>query len=103
MGENFFLSFPGDVLVQVTEKDIPTQLKGRLSEEREQEATKKKEKSEAHLYTNVVVRLLKDSPFAETELDFEHVKLVPDRSRRLFRRTSRIRSNGFGNGGETFP
>lgn len=44
-----------DVLQPVTEKDIPEQLVERLQEERRQEALRRKERNEAHLYMNVQI------------------------------------------------
>lgn len=49
-----------DVLEPVTEKDIPEQLIERLQEEKRQEALRRKERNEAHLYMNVQV-LLEDN------------------------------------------
>lgn len=46
-----------DVLQPVSEKDISKPLQQRLEEERSQEAAKKQEKSEAHLYVTVQVRI----------------------------------------------
>lgn len=43
------------MLLQVTEKDIPEQLVERLLEEKRQEAIRRKERNEAHLYMSVHV------------------------------------------------
>lgn len=44
-----------EVLQSVTEQDIPEQLIERLQEERRQEALRRKERNEAHLYMNVQI------------------------------------------------
>uniref|UniRef100_T1J1R9 Ubiquitin carboxyl-terminal hydrolase 7 n=1 Tax=Strigamia maritima TaxID=126957 RepID=T1J1R9_STRMM len=44
-----------DVLIPVMEKDIPEQLIERLHEEKRQEALRRKERNEAHLYMNVQI------------------------------------------------
>ncbi len=44
-----------DILETVSASDIPVQLRERLEEERNQDVIRKKEKSEAHLYTFVNV------------------------------------------------
>lgn len=44
-----------DVLDTVTEEDIPDQLIERLQEEKRQEALRRKERNEAHLYMNIQV------------------------------------------------
>ena len=51
----YFL-FPGEVLLPVTDVDIPQQLVERLQEEKRVEAQKRKERQEAHLYMQVQVR-----------------------------------------------
>jgi len=43
----------GEILLPVSEKDIPESLVCRLSEERKMEALKRKERTEAHLYMGV--------------------------------------------------
>jgi ubiquitin carboxyl-terminal hydrolase 7 len=48
-------SLVDDVLCPVTEADIPQHLKERFEDEREQDAARKKEKQEAHLFTLVTV------------------------------------------------
>lgn len=50
----------GDVLCDVADNDIPDYLKQRFEAEKTEETRKKKEKSEAHLYTELSVgRFLK--------------------------------------------
>lgn len=46
---------PGEVLLPVTDVDIPQQLVERLQEEKRVEAQKRKERQEAHLYMQVQV------------------------------------------------
>jgi ubiquitin carboxyl-terminal hydrolase 7 len=46
----------GEVLLPVTDVDIPQQLVERLQEEKRVEAQKRKERQEAHLYMQVQVR-----------------------------------------------
>ncbi len=48
-----------DVLAPLSTLDVPAQLRDRLEEERSQDAIRKKEKNEAHLYTYVNVRARK--------------------------------------------
>ena len=49
----FFFLPDTDVLDLVTEEDIPEQLIERLQEEKRQEALRRKERNEAHLYMNI--------------------------------------------------
>jgi ubiquitin carboxyl-terminal hydrolase 7 len=49
--------FAAKVLEPVTECDIPDTLKDRLQEEKKQEALRRKERTEAHLYMNIHVVL----------------------------------------------
>ena len=58
----YFL-FPGEVLLPVTDVDIPQQLVERLQEEKRVEAQKRKERQEAHL-SDVSVTLKMASFFA---------------------------------------
>lgn len=53
----------GDVLCSVTEEDIPNHLKIRFEEEKSADAKKKKEKLEAHLFTEVTVRVFFNPAF----------------------------------------
>lgn len=46
---------PGEVLLPMTDVDIPQQLVERLQEEKRVEAQKRKERQEAHLYMQVQV------------------------------------------------
>lgn len=51
-----FLTYtPGEVLLPMTDVDIPQQLVERLQEEKRVEAQKRKERQEAHLYMQVQV------------------------------------------------
>ncbi|XP_014681204.1 PREDICTED: ubiquitin carboxyl-terminal hydrolase 7-like [Priapulus caudatus] len=50
----------GELLQTVTENDIPTTLVDRLQEEKKQEAIRRKERSEAHLFMTILVLLEDD-------------------------------------------
>lgn len=53
----FKIVFKGEVLLAVTDHNIPQQLVERLQEEKRVEAQKRKERQEAHLYMQVQVLL----------------------------------------------
>lgn len=53
---NWYVIILADVLEPLSEEHIPRRLRERLAEEHEVDAARKKEKTEAHLYTTVNVR-----------------------------------------------
>lgn len=69
-----------DVLCPVTEEDIPRHLRLRFEEEKSADAKKKKEKMEAHLFTEVIV-ITEDQMCNYTGFDLFDSKVLDDAQR----------------------
>ncbi|VDM97127.1 unnamed protein product [Thelazia callipaeda] len=70
-----------DVLCPVTEEDIPRHLRLRFEEEKSADAKKKKEKLEAHLFTELIV-VLEEHMYSYSGFDLFDPRML-DESRRL--------------------
>ncbi|EJD75026.1 ubiquitin carboxyl-terminal hydrolase [Loa loa] len=70
-----------DVLCPVTEEDIPRHLRLRFEEEKSADAKKKKEKLEAHLFTELIV-ILEEHMYSYSGFDLFDPKIL-DEARRL--------------------